>query len=183
MNIALRAAADRCIYDVAALRTVAESLDDAEFAAVCPATSATVGETFAKVVGGYRAAFASLAALIESDPVVPDGWPGQPAPAATGPVAPDDVDEFLATALCDLVGALAALPEAMATNSVASAVTTWSTIGAAHALDSLKAVPDLALDPLLLNWAVFPTPGEPPGLHERRLAVMKRARKNSRKTR
>lgn len=183
MNTALRAAADRLIYDVAALRTVAGSIEDPEFTAICPATGLSVAATFAQLVEGYRAAAASLVALAGSAPAIPEGWPGTSAATPPGHVDPDDVDELLATALCDIIDALAALPPASATPPVVEVVTAWSAIGANHALDFIEAVPALAFDPLLFNWAVFPTPGEPAGLHERRAAAIKRARAARKKAR
>ncbi|MCA9830863.1 MAG: hypothetical protein R3B97_00145 [Dehalococcoidia bacterium] len=165
MNIFLRAAADRFIYDIAALRTVADLLEDAEFDAICPATGATVAATFGLLLHHYDGAVATIS---------------QPAAGASelpiAHVGPEEVDELLASAICDIVQALTAPSAAAAQPGVVDAVVSSSSIGANHALDFLEAVPELAQDSLLLNWAIFPVPGEPAGLHERRLALIKRAR-------
>ena len=167
MNIFLRAAADRFIYDIAALRTVADLLEDAEFAAVCPATGATVAATFGLLLQHYDAAVATIASP-------PAGAPQLP----VVPVDPEELDELLVSAICNIVHALTALSARPPQPVVIDAAVSLSSIGANHALDFLEAVPELAQDPLLLNWAIFPVPGEPAGLHERRLALIKRARED-----
>ena len=178
MNVALRAAADRFIYDVAALRTIGDSLEEAEFDAVCAVTGRTVAATFGLLVAHYRAVAVALGALpgpthganLELPTVEPvDG------------LDPDEVDESLASIICDIVDGLSTLPSGNATPAVINAVTGWSSVGAQHALDFLEAVPDLVADPLLLNWAIFPVPGEPAGLHARRLDLVKRAREAGKK--
>lgn len=176
MNTALRAAADRFIYDIAALRAVGDSLEEAEFDAICPATGHSVVVTFAQLVEGYRAAARAVRVLAESASA-PQDWPPEPEPPdpATLP-APGDIDGALAHAVRELLQALAALPAPRVTSAVEKTVVAWSRTGSLHAIDFFEAVPALAADPLLLSWALFPLPGEPRELHGRRLDVLKRAR-------
>ncbi|MGD9933757.1 MAG: hypothetical protein AB7T37_08545 [Dehalococcoidia bacterium] len=180
MNVALRAAADRFIYDVAALRTIGDSLEDAEFHAICPAVGRSVLSTFGLLVSHYRAAALALKNLRGFAP----GSPFElPTIEPTDTASPDEIDKALAAVVCELLDALNALPSSNVTPSVTAAVSAWSSVGAHHALDFLEAVPELAQDPLLLSWAVFPVSGEPAGLHDRRIAVLKQARDARKKQR
>jgi hypothetical protein len=125
-----RAAADRVVYDVAAVLTIAgiaaaeEALD-----AVCPASGRTVRQTIEHIAATYL-----------------EGAGGTtPPPEPTG-AEPEDVLRAGRDAL------LGVLTRGDAADPAAVAVAAH---GVAHALDFLEALPAVCDDAVLVNWALF----------------------------
>lgn len=180
MSPELRAAADSFIYDVSMLLHVSTLLDGERLGRVCGATGWTLGQTLGHLAASYEHYGRALSGRLAGEPVT---WPSPDCDA--GVVEPgmpgDALAARMAAARREILATVAAVPPAMESGPAADGLPSlretlraWAHHGSDHALDFLETAPELAADPLILNWAYYPHPGEPPALDARRKALLVR---------
>jgi hypothetical protein len=190
MSPAIRAAADSFIYDVAMLLHVAALLDRAGLARICPATGWTLQQTLGHLTASYERYAGALERRVAGQHAPWEPVSSAVTAAAERDTPPEVLCERMASARARILHSLEAISPAMEAAPLADGypplgevVTAWSRHGSGHAVDFLEAAPDLAEDPLILNWAYHAFPGEDPSLDQRRrdlLARLRAARKEGR---
>lgn len=187
MSHELRAAADAFIFDVAMLLHVADVLGEEGMERRCDASGWTTRQTLGHLAANYERYAATLEMRIAGAPALP----ARNDPEAANPlIAEAERTTPLAELVVRTAAARSRIVEALGLvtpgQEVAPirkgappllvVVTGWSGHGSSHALDFIEAAPELARDALVLNWAYYPQPGEPPSLGQRREAMLNRLR-------
>ena len=160
----LRAAIDRFWLDGANLVYVASLLEGELAERRCQATGWTMRQTVAHLAESPRWYGEALAHFVAGKP----GFPSDPNPTdrnaahatrhATTPIA-DLLALHSANRTATLLGLRGLTPDEQAGSlgraTVIATAEAWSLHYAHHALDFLEAVPEVQLDPLLVNWAFW----------------------------
>ena len=158
MTPELRAIADRLIYEQATLKhMVALAPEDAMRR---PAGGRTAGDTFGHLAAGMSACAAALERSLAGGGPLAVGDGCELANASTDPLPGAtrlDVTRALGSGLVSLVAALGRVPDAHlepgadAVNAL-DALRGFGEHATGHAIELIEALPEVRMDPLVLNW-------------------------------
>jgi hypothetical protein len=160
---AVRAIADRFMYDTATLKYMASGLSDEALARATPHSGWTTRQVFAHLADNLQRYGDSLRRWLDDEPGF--SLPGDPteanAEAAAGnaarPIA--DVISVLDRGLREVVAQSKRIDGTRAEASIGPwplmrVLAAWSGHARAHAVDLVSALPEFRRDPMVLNWAL-----------------------------
>jgi uncharacterized protein (TIGR03083 family) len=163
MVAAVRALADRFIYDTATLKHIASNLPEGGADRPTPGSGWTVRQVLAHLALNQQRYARSLQQWLD-DPAKadPGGDPTERNAAMAAENRETPVEGIVATfdgsirglvAACDAVtGAQLAVPHGRW--PFLDVLTAWSGHAGAHAVDLVSALPELKTDPMVLNWVL-----------------------------
>lgn len=181
MHPHLRAAADKLIFDVAAAKHVAAAMPRKALDRAAAGGGHTLRETFAEMAARQAGHADGLRRYVDGGLAVPGDLAGEPGYGRErkhlgARPSLKSVCASLEASRDALIGLFAELSDAQVLTLVGHVALGDALLEGAHhmepaALDFAEALPEIRLDPLLLNWALDADFGEDEALNRRQLAL------------
>lgn len=166
MEPELRAIADRFMYETATLRHIVALLPDGALQRPAPGLEWTVGQ----LLGHLGQSLTEYAAIVErwlaGEPAIPPGWDPDTMNAETARqyanATERQVFDLLGAGINALVAALAKVPDGRLGEPLGPAearrvLHTFEGHALGHAIPLVDGVPEVRMDPLVLNWLLYAT--------------------------
>lgn len=156
----VRAVADRFIYEQATLKHIMALVPEGGFERPVSGTEWTVRQLFGHLANTLTTYSEGVRTWLEGDdPTVgddPDKTNAETV-ASFSRVPAEEVAALFGSGLNELVGSLALVPEARTNDAfgqmtLLEALTTWAEHALSHAVPLVRALPEVRMDPLVLNW-------------------------------
>lgn len=171
MEPRLRAIADRYILDVANLRFMAASLSDEALARRVVDSEWTVAEVVVHLTDATEVQANCIEQARAGVPI--EAGYRSPGPGDPGPEVQATLDR-LGTARDRVIGALAAIPPI--DDKDVAALDRWSCHYARHAIDLAEALPEVRMEPMVLNWLLHADFRDEPPAFRRQQALLAEVR-------